>query len=57
MENNFTDNITQFLESDKPKELLNFLSTEEENEIFNFRMGETGLTSNLSFLPINFKKK
>ena len=42
-----SENISRFLLSnDDPEELINFLNTEEEKEIFDLKIGETQSTSN-----------
>ena len=44
--NAITLNISRFLESSEPKELINFLSTEEEQGIYDIRIVDNDITSN-----------
>jgi len=46
-----SENISRFLLSnDDPEELINFLNTEEEKEIFDLKIGENQSTSNQLFI-------
>lgn len=38
-------NISRFLENQELPELINFLSTEEEDEIYNLQFGDNNLSS------------
>ena len=46
-----SESISRFLLSnDDPEELINFLNTEEEKEIFDLKIGENQSTSNQLFI-------
>ena len=47
---NLSESISRFLLSnDDPEELINFLNTEEEKEIYELKIGENQSTSNYIF--------
>ena len=47
---NLSESISRFLLSnDDPEELINFLNTEEEKEIYELKIGENKSTSNYIF--------
>ena len=47
---NLSESISRFLSSnDDPEELINFLNTEEEKEIYELKIGENQSTSNYIF--------
>ena len=47
---NLSESISPFLLSnDDPEELINFLNTEEEKEIYELKIGENQSTSNYIF--------
>jgi hypothetical protein len=47
---NLSESISRFLLSnDDPEELINFLNTEEEKEIYELKIGENQSTSNYKF--------
>ena len=48
---NLSEIISRFLLSnDDPEELINFLTTEEEKEIYDLKIGENQSTSNYTFI-------
>jgi hypothetical protein len=48
---NLSESISRFLlSSDDPEEIINFLNTEEEKEIYELKIGENKSTSKSTFI-------